>query len=171
MGSLVTNLQRLRATLLAQAPRIAETYGRVLLASLTLRIQRDGLPGARYSTKPVSTSWFADRALNSAGRAYIKDNKKGTWGAFRAAQGLPNGAVNLTYTGRMFRSLTVAQGGNTGTVFRAKIVASERESAAVVGYNQDRYGDFLQPTVAEVAAGRDYVRAEAARLIKEATTA
>lgn len=168
MATLSTQLARAKAALLAAAPRITETSLQTLLTLMTLRIQRDGLPGKSYSTKEVNTSWFKANALNEAGRTYAKNNKLGTWEGFRQAQGLPGNPVNLTYSGGMFRSLTTAQAGSSGTVFKAKLVAADTESADKVKGNQKRYGDFLQPNTAEVAASRDYVRAEAQRLIKQA---
>ncbi len=134
-----------------EAPRIVTTQAQTQLALVTLRVQNQGLAGKHYSTKLVPTFFFAKRAFNAGGRAYVKANKKGTSEGFRAALGLYTAQVNLTFTGRMFRSLTTLYTGFSGTVYSARIVASDQESAAVVGYNMQHYGDFLAPTASEAA--------------------
>jgi hypothetical protein len=171
MATLQSKLEQTKAALFAAAPRLTEVALMTILALMVQRIQSQGLKGVSYSVREVPTYRFFNRALNASGKAYIKQNKLGTWGAFRDAQGLPSNIVNLTYTGGMFRGLLVAQAGNSGTVFRAKIVASNDEAADKVKWNTARYGDFLKPTVAEVAAGRDYIRAEIQKIIKRGLAA
>lgn len=151
METLASRTAQAKAALRLAAPRIVRLQAQTGLALVTLRIQRDGLPGKSYSSNLVPTYWFAKKAINSGGPAYVKKNKLGTWGGFRAAQGLPSDRVTLTYTGAMFRSLTPTEGVAVGTVFTAQVVASNAESAQVLGYNQARYGDFLQPSAAEAA--------------------
>lgn len=151
MATLTEAVEAAKAELLAAAPRIVLTQAQAQLALVTLRVQNEGLPGTRYSTKQVPTFFFAKRAFNAGGRAYVKANRKGTNEGFRAALGLYTAAVNLTFTGRMFRSLTTIYGGFSGTVYMGQIVASDRESAAKVGYNMGRYGNFLAPTATEAA--------------------
>jgi hypothetical protein len=171
MQTLAAQLARAKAALLSAAPRITETSLQTLLALMTLRIQRDGLPGKRYSTNQVHTSWFKGKTLNAGGPAYIKNNKLGTWEGFRGAQGLPTGQPRLSYTNAMFRALGTTAAGSTGAVFRAKLTAADAESAQKVAGNQKRYGDFLQPNTAEVAASRDYVRGETRRIIMQSQNA
>lgn len=151
METLTARAAQAKAALRQAAARIVRLQAQTGLALVTLRIQRDGLPGKAYSTNPVPTWWFANKVLNSSGRAYVKKNRLGTWGGFRAAQGLPSDRVTVTYTGRMFRSLTPTEGVATGTVFTSQVVASNAESAKVLGYNIEHYGDFLQPLPSEQA--------------------
>lgn len=151
MATLLDAIEATKSDLLAAAPRIVTVQAQTQLALVTLRIQKQGLAGARYSQTQVPTFFFAKRAFNAGGRAYVKANKKGTYAGFRAALGLPSNLVTLTFTGRMFRSLTSIYTGFTGTVYTAGIVASDQEAAALVGYNMARYGDFLAPTAAEIA--------------------
>ena len=151
MATLTDAIEATKAELLAAAPRIVLTQAQTQLAVVTRRVQNDGLAGTRYSSTAVPTFFFAKRAFNAGGRAYVKKSKKGTYEGFRTALGLYTAAVNLTFTGRMFRSLTTVYGGFSGTVYVAQIVASDRESAAKVGYNMARYGDFLAPTTSEIA--------------------
>lgn len=157
-------IESLKAEIVVQAPRIVQTQAQTALALVTLRIQRDGLPGRTYSTTPVPGFFFYKRAFNAGGRTYAKQ-KTGTYSGFRAALGLPNGYVTLTLTGRMFRSLTTIYAGFSGTVYQARIVASDAEAAAVVGYNMDRYGDFLAPNASEAAEIAQYGQDELARII------
>lgn len=156
--TLTETIAQARAALLAEAPRLVETQAQTALALVTLRVQNDGLGAYHYSPSPVPVFFFADRALNAAGRAYIQRKEKlkgaarlGTWGEFRGAQGLPSDRVTLTYTGRMFRSLTTLYVGSTGTVYSARVVSADQEAADKVRWNMARYGDFLAPQATEAA--------------------
>jgi hypothetical protein len=139
---------------LQAAEALARETGRIALGmtqtGLTLTvldIQNNGIPSkARYSTKLVPTWYFKYKALNAAGRQYVKKNKLGTWGGFRTAQGLPSSVVNLTYSGRMLRSLQPLLVSSAGGRAKARIVASTREDANKLKYTTERYGDFLEPT-------------------------
>ncbi len=153
MATLQMQAERAKAALLAEAARITEIALRTMLALRILEVQTNGIAGAKYSTNQYSTSWLKGRELNGGGRAYIKNNKRGNWKGFRAAQGLPSSSVNVTYTGATIRSITAAQAGAAGTVFSAKLVSSNSESAKLIGYLMERYPAFLQFTTAEVAAG------------------
>lgn len=162
-----------KAELLAQAPRIVQVQAQTALALVTLRIQSQGL-GVPYSTKGVPVYFFEGRAQNAAGRDYIKRKEKekgkarlGTWQEFKQAQGYGSTSVNLTYTGRMFRSLTTIFAGFSGLIYTARIVASDQEEAQKVQYNMDRYGDFLQPQGAEVAEVAEVAQVELARIINQ----
>ncbi len=151
-------LQAARAAILSEAPRIVEAQAQTALALVTLRVQNEGL-GVPYSQTLVPVFFFANRTLNAGGRDYIKRQQKqkgpqrglGTYVGLRGAQGLPTASVNLTYSGRTFRSLTTLYVGVSGTIYRAALVAADAESARVVGYNQQRYGDFLAPNASELA--------------------
>jgi hypothetical protein len=138
-----------------------------VLALATLRVQNQGLAGASYSGTQVPTFFFAKRAFNAGGRAYVKANKKGTYAGFRAALGLPSNIVTLTFTGRTFRSLTTIYAGFSGDIYSARIVASDQESARIVGYNMVRYGDFLAPTATEAAEVAAYGQQELGRIIEK----
>lgn len=149
MESLFDRLERQKQRLLQAAPRIVLTMSATGLALVRLRIQRDGVPGQQYSRALVPTFFFGGQDLNAGGPRYRKQHRLGTWGGFRAAQGLPSDAVTLTYTGRMFNSLAPAAAGQAGPLATARIVASDREGADKVKWNTARYGDFLQPNAAE----------------------
>lgn len=134
--------------LVQESPRIVLGMTQTGLALTVLEIQNNGIPSkARYSTKLVPTWYFKYKALNAAGREYVKKNKLGTWGGFRAAQGLPSNVVNLTYSGRMLRSLQPLLVSSAGGVSKAKVVASTREDAKKLEYNEERYPGFLEPSL------------------------
>jgi len=162
------------ADLRAIAPRLVETEAQTILALSTLRVQRDGLSGQRYSSNPVPVFFFAKKAFNAGGRDYVKQQQKkkgkgkglGTWAGFRASLGLPTGTVNLTFTGRMFRSLTTIYTGFSGNVYTASIVAADRESAQVVQYNIERYGNFIALTPAEAADAAEATNREVRRILQ-----
>jgi hypothetical protein len=167
METLQAQVAACKQAIQAAAPRIVETQAQTALALVTLRIQNDGLTGARYTEKSVPRFFFASRAFNAGGRAYAKEKKKGTYPGFKAALGLRSDVVTLTFTGRMFRSLTTVYAGFTGTVYTAKIVASDQEEADKVGYNMDRYGDFLAPDAAEAADVAQVGQVELAKIIQQ----
>lgn len=174
MSTLQAQVEACKAALLAAAPGIVETQAQTALALVTLRIQSQGLGAYHYSPTPVPVFFFFNRALNSRGRDYVKRKEKekgaarlGTWGEFRAAQGLPSDAVYLTYTGRMFRALTTQQGGQSGTTFTARIVAADQEAADKVRWNTERYGDFLSPNATEAAEVAQVGQEAANRIIQQ----
>ena len=157
-------------------PSLALLYAQTILALVTLRIQQDGLPGKSYATGDFPLYWFKGKELNSRGASWYEGKKKRTkperktdpanWAGFRRAQGLSDTVVNLTYSGRMFRSLNAIPAGSTGTVFYAALAAADMESADKVEWNITRYGNFLKPTDAEEAEARQAVADEANRIIK-----
>lgn len=163
--TLQDQLTSCKAEILAQAPRIVETQAQTQLALVTNRIQNEGLRGAFYTGKLVPRFFFASRAFNAGGRAYAKQKGKGSYSGFKSALGLKSDVVTLTFTGRMFRSLTTLYGGFAGTIYTARIVASDQESAAIVQYNIDRYGDFLRPEADEAASIAQYAQDELGRIV------
>lgn len=150
----------------AAAPRIVLGMAAAGLALVRLRIERDGLPGKRYSTATIPTYLLYNRTLNAAGRAYIKRNPVGNWGGLRAAQGLPSDRVTLSYTVRMWNSLTAAGGRGGSGVYEASIVSADREGAAKVRFNKARYGDFLKPNAQEAKQVSDYADSELKRILQ-----
>jgi len=174
--TLTDTIAACKAELLAQAPRIVETQAQTALALVTLRIQSQGL-GVPYSTKDAPLFWFKDRELNGQGKAWYEQKEKrtkperktdpATWEGFKKVQGYGSSSVNLTYTGRMFRSLTTIFAGFSGLIYTARIVASDEEEAKKVQYNMARYGDFLQPQGAEVAQVAEVGQVALVRIINQ----
>jgi hypothetical protein len=160
-------ISQAKAAILAAAPRIAETQAQTVLALSTYRIQQNGLAAAHYTGKSVPRFFFKAKAFNEGGRAYAKKKGQGTYAGFKAALGLKSDVVTLTFTGRMFRSLTTLPGSNTGTIYTARVVAADQESADKVQWNIDRYGDFLQPDAAEVAEVQALGQAEVDKILQQ----
>jgi len=155
-----------KAELVNQAPRIVETQAQAVLALVTLRIQNDGLAGANYTGKLVPRFFFKTKAFNAGGRDYAKQKGLGSYPGLRAASGLPSDKVTLTFTGRMFRSLTTLYSGFSGELYTARIVAADQESADKVRYNSDRYGDFLAPDSSEAAEVAQLGQTEVAKILQ-----
>jgi len=113
------------------------------------RIQREGLPGEQYSTNEVPTWYFNGKERNAGGRTYLEENDYGTWGDFRKAQGLQSSKVDLTYSGRMFYGLRPIKKISRGTTFEVHMGGTDKEVDEKLGWNFERYGDFLEPNAEE----------------------
>lgn len=168
--ALSTHLLALKNAVNAAAPGLVRQQASAALALARLRVQRQGIAGAHYSTNLMPTFYFANEALNAGGRAYIAKNKLGNWQGLRAAEGLQTGYVDLTHSGRMFNSLTVAPGTDSGPVFTARVVASDQEGAEKVKRNRARYGDFLALLPAEAAEVAQVAQVAIARILQAPTT-
>lgn len=100
-----------------------------------------------YSTNPVPTFFFYGKSRNQGGRDIIDkkedDNEGLTWGEFRKAQGLQNDHVDLTYSGRMFANIKLTNLRNNQYYFIATIAPDIENEIKKLGYQTDRYGDFL----------------------------
>lgn len=139
-------------------PQVAETKAIAGTSLMVERLQSQGVPGKSYSTQRLPGWYFSDKELNAGGRAYLsqKDGEKDkskqgvTWGEFRAAQGLQNKYVDLTYSGRMLGGIIIVAQTSTGSTFTASTGGSDSEVDAKLGWNAERYGNAVfQPTAAE----------------------
>lgn len=162
-----TQCEQTVQALQAEGPRIVRGMAQVVLSLRVLDIQSNGLPGRpRYSNNLFPTFLFKGKELNARGKDYIKKHPLGNWGGFRAAQGLPSDVVNLTYTGRMLRSLQVRSVAGSGYLYGAQIVASTAEDGKKLQYAIDRYGPILQPLPAEQGEANLYATKEVQRIIQ-----
>ncbi|WP_460622865.1 hypothetical protein [Hymenobacter tenuis] len=166
MDTLAHVIARAKAALQAEQPRIVLTMAQTGLALAVDRLQRTGLPGRRYSTNPIPKYWL--QPTNAAGRAYVKKEKKPTYAGIRGAQGMETGFVNLTYSGRMLRSLQPVPAGTQAFVSFARVVSSDRENARKLERNIAREGEFLAPTAREQDSINRYAGAECDRVIQQA---
>ncbi|KAA9333403.1 hypothetical protein F0P96_10565 [Hymenobacter busanensis] len=164
MDTLEHAIERAKAQLQLQAPRVVLTMAQTGLALVVNRLQTEGLKGRRYSTSPLPKFFF--RPTNAAGRDYVKRSKKPTYAGLREAQGMETRFVNLTYTGRMLRSLAPVPAGVVASIFQARIVASDAENAAKLEHNRRREGDFLAPNAAEQREVDTYAQRELDRIIQ-----
>lgn len=172
-------LTELGVKLQAVGPRIAETKAITGTSLMVQRIQASGVPGKKYSTNRLPDWYFSDKAINAGGRAYLNQKEKEkdkskqgvTWGEFRAAQGLQNSRVDLTYTGRMLGGLIIVAQTATATAFTASIGGSDTEVDQKLGWNAERYGDAVfQPTAAEETELDQQVLDTLEELINQYTT-
>ncbi len=138
----------MRRALETEAPTIAL---RMAQTGLTLQ-KRDSIEDgitvdgafAEYSNKPVYKSSFKSKALNSGGSAYAASGGKGTYGAFRAAQGRKSDKVNLFYTGEMWSSIRITAQSQTGYRYSVLVGTDNSEGARKLLANLERYGNFLK---------------------------
>ncbi|MGI4864152.1 MAG: hypothetical protein ACRYFZ_09545 [Janthinobacterium lividum] len=177
MATPSTQLSRAAEAVKAAGPRLALLYAQTILALVVLRVQEKGLAGKTYATGDYPLFWFKDKQLNARGKTWYENKKKRTkaerktdpanWASFRTYQGLSSAVVNLTYTGRMFRSLNAIPAGSNGAIYYAALAAADMESANKVEWNITRYGNFLKPTEAEEAEARQAVVDEVNRIVKQ----
>ncbi len=128
---------------------IAETMAITGKSLVQDRIQKEGLPGEKYSTNETPTWFMKGKEINQRGRKYVEENKTGTWGGFRQAQGLQSDYVDITYTGRMFGGIRPIQRLTAGNTYRIVMGGTDKEVDEKLYYNTERYGDFLEPNASE----------------------
>lgn len=105
--------------------------------------------GYTYSKNPVPAFFMHGKELNASGASFIERlNKKSTkalttWGEFRAAQGLQNNHVDLTYTGKMWSGMFPKEAYKQGNKYIAPLGHNNREGQNEMNWNKARYGDFI----------------------------
>lgn len=163
-------LQRLREAVEEKLPDIAETIALSAKAIAERRIKDEGF-GKSYSTNPIPVWFLSGKELNASGLKYIDANKKGskkrgkpagdgtgTWGEFRAAQGLQNSFVDLSYSNKMWANMQPVAIVREGSVVYARLGGTNTEAQNKMNWNRDEYGDFIgaalkpedQDTLAEI---------------------
>lgn len=135
---------------------IVETMAMTGQSLIQDRIQRDGVPGVKYSTHRFPVKWLKGKSLNSAGEQYIRDQEEAgqgaRWDEFRIEQGLQASKVDLTYTGRMFGGTRVQRKQQQGSQFIATVAGTDQEVDDKLSHNADRYGpEIFDPTPEEQA--------------------
>ena len=136
----------------ANAPDIVEEMAIAGKSLVQERIQREGF-GKKYSEKYVPAFFLYGKAINAKGRAFLEEqddkNDLTNHKELRAAQGLQTAFVDLTYTGRMWNSLTVVRNEQAQASFAAFVGSSDAEGEKKLLYNANYFGDFLKPNEAE----------------------
>lgn len=122
--------------------------------------------GYTYSKNPLPAFFFYGKELNQSGKSFLekltnKDKSKSkkkkiediteadliegstTWGEFRAAQGLQNDHVDLTYTGKMWAGMFPQEAFEEGAKYIAPLGHNNREGQNEMNWNKARYGDFI----------------------------
>ncbi len=157
------------AALAAEAPNIAMRMGQTALTLKKEESIRDGITVdgayAEYGGKPTYKSSYKSKARNSAGSAYASSGGKGTWGEFRAAQGLKSDKVNLFYSGRMWTALRIISQSQNGYRYSILVGASDEEAVKVLLGNLQRYGNFLAISPAQERIIKDDAEADVADIV------
>lgn len=111
-----------------------------------------------YSKNEVPAYWFRGKELNNNGTVFLdslptitKIDKEGkeyeasytTWGDFRAAQGLPNAFVNLSYSNEMWRGMLPGDVSVEGKRYVSRIAHTNQAGQEKMNWNYARYGNFL----------------------------
>jgi hypothetical protein len=164
-------LKALAKDIQEQGPRIAKTMALTGSSIVQERIQKSGIPGKKYSTNFIPAYYLRGKELNAGGKAYLEDHNLNddltNWGEFRKAQGLQAEFVDLTYSGRMFAGLVLQAQSANGSRFTATMGGSDMEVDKKLGWNSERYGDFLEPNTEEKAEIDEIVNDEFEKLIKK----
>jgi hypothetical protein len=159
-------LKSLQDAVRAKLPDIATTLTLSAKAISERRIKDQGF-GAEYSKTPIPAWFFHDKELNAQGTAFLnahgvtqpgapkkakrakkgegipKADREATWGEFRAAQGLQNGFVDLSYSNKMFAAMIPQEVQVNGDIYSAPLGASNQQAQKEMNYNFERYGDFI----------------------------
>ena len=128
-----------------EAPDLTKRLALTAKDKIEERVKEKGV--GEYSTNPVPTFFFYGKSRNQGGRDLIdkkEENNEGIyWGEFRKAQGLQSDHVDLTYSGRMFANIKLTNLRNNQFYFIATIAPDIVDEIKKLGYQTDRYGDFL----------------------------
>lgn len=166
----LANLKKLAADIKKNGIKIAETMAITGKSLVQERIQKEGF-GAEYSKRYIPAWWLRGKERNAGGRRYLEENNLDddlvNWSEFRQAQGLQNDFVDLTYSGRMFGGMRVIERKEKGTTYMVNIGGSDQEVDKKLGWNTERYGDFMQPNESEQAEVDQIVELEFDKLIKK----
>lgn len=161
----------------AKLPEIAETLALSAKAISERRIKAQGI-GEKYSTNPVPAWFFSGKELNSGGQAWLKQHgvntegkagaathragkklkkgqteektdRTGTWGEFRAAQGLQNDHVDYSYSNKMWAAMAPQRAVETNGMIVSVLGATNKEAQNKMNWNRDRDGDFVGKAITE----------------------
>ena len=113
----------------------------------------DSLDGnyAEYSTNPIPSWFFNGKQRNQAGSEFIKKNRITTWHQFRQAQGLTSEKVNLSYTNRMWTSISIVRTAQIDGGVMVVIGSTDDRVQRYLPFLAKRYGNFINPTASEKA--------------------
>jgi len=172
-----TRLQQLGDTLRARLPEIAETLVLSAKAIAERKIKEQGI-GEQYSTNPIPAWFFHGKELNSGGQSWLKqhgvnekgeagdatyrkgkklkkkekatpEDRLGTWGEFRAAQGLQSSHVDYSYTNKMWAAMLPGPVTESTGIYSCSLGATNTEAQQKMNWNRDRDGDFIGKALSE----------------------
>lgn len=120
--------------------------------------------GKEYSDYKLPVFFFIGKELNAGGTEYIESRKEtkskkikkleditekdladgmGNWGEFRAAQGLQVEHVDLSYSNKMWASMSPTEVQEIGLIFRSELGSTNEEGQSKMNFSFERYGDFI----------------------------
>jgi len=135
-------------------------FGREALALIRRRIQNTGRDANEsqlgdYSTNPLPAFFYFGKSVNASGetkvRAAAKKGKKLSYSDFRRANNRETDFVELTFTGAMWREMSVDITTNTPKKTTATISPTTPRAIKVLTFNVLRYGPILDITANERA--------------------
>lgn len=168
--ALKKRLDEIRQAVRKSLPDIATQVTLSAKAIAERRIKDDGF-GAMYSQNKIPAWFLYGKELNQSGTKFLENHgvnvqgkqgdpkkkrrkKKGdpdpgkfdkltNWGEFRAAQGLQNSHVDVSYSNKMWANMQPKTPEEDGDIVRAPLAATNTEAQNKMNWNRDRYGDFI----------------------------
>jgi hypothetical protein len=169
-------LKQMEEAIKAKLPEVAEVLAISAKGMAERNIKENGF-GKIYSAARYPAWFLHGKELNQKGTKFLADRgvtgpgqqgetkkprkKKGetgdpapfdkltNWGEFRAAQGLQNAFVDLSYSNKMWANMQPVYVDTQGLVVRAYLGATNREAQEKMNYNRERYGDFIREALTE----------------------
>lgn len=155
----------------AQLPNLAEALTLTAKAMAERRIKNEGI-GETYSTNPIPAWFFHGKELNNSGLTWLKQHgvnakgeageathrngkkrkkkeaeqkidRMGTWGEFRAAQGLQNSHKDWSYSNKMWAGMGVLGVEIKGDVYTAPLGGLNKEAQDKMNWARDASGDII----------------------------
>jgi hypothetical protein len=131
-----------------------------------------------YSTNEMPAFFFKGKALNNSGEAFYEKKKKAgegiSYADWRKANNRPIDHVTLSFSGTTFNDIGVIKqlvdGVKVVTIVgpkNTKVRANGDSTSEIVGYLQDRYGDFIKPNREETEILKATLSNEVNLLIKK----
>ena len=178
LSELIKRLKAFRDAIPDVMPQVATSVSMSAKALAERTIKDKGF-GKTYSTTEVPAFLFYGKELNKRGKTYIETLEKNAdeenpattnWGEFRAAQGLQNKFVDLTYSGKMWSSMFPQDVQVDLFRYVAPLGSTNKEGQNKMNWNYDRYGDFIYDTLKSTDADdvlHDIAYDELVRLLDE----
>ena len=146
LQALRQDLKKVEAMVRDALPTIAILLTLSAKAISERNIKEQGF-GYAYSENTVPAFFLKGKELNSVGERFIEDkienDEETNWKELRAAQGLQNKYVDLTFSGTMWSNMAPGEVEFNGEIVTAPLVATNREVQNKMNWNRDRYGDFI----------------------------
>lgn len=176
-------LQDFSAKIAEGLPAINEKVALNAYAMTKNRIINEGTIGAGeslgdYSDNELPAFFFKGKALNSGGESFyqkrVKMHEGISYKEWREANGRPTDHVTLSFSGTTFNDIGVIKQLRDGikvvTIVgpkNTKIRPGGKTTSEIVGYLQERYGDFIAPNQEEQEILKATLSSEVNKLIKK----